>query len=295
VKILVTGREGQVAQSLRECAAADPQVEVVAVGRPQFDLLEPETVKSAILAARPDIVVSAAAYTAVDRAEDEPELAFAVNAKGAGAVASAAAEAGAVVIHLSTDYVFSGDAGGEYAETDATGPQNVYGLSKLEGERAVAAANPRHVILRTAWVYSPFGKNFVRTMLTLASQRERVRVVADQRGNPTAAADIADGILRMAKTIAGGELAEHYGIFHLAGEGSTDWAGLARHVFATSAALGGPWAEVEEIATTDYPTKARRPQNSRLSCEKLLRVYGWRPPAWQESCSVVVARLVGGR
>ncbi len=271
-------------------------------GRPQLDLLEPETVRVAILTARPDVVVSAAAYTAVDHAEDEPELAFAVNAKGAGAVASAAAEVGAAVIHLSTDYVFSGDAPGEYAETDATDPQNVYGRSKLEGERAVAAANPRHVILRTAWVYSPFGRNFVKTMLGLASQRDHVRVVADQWGNPTAAADIADGILRIAKTVAAGgheefrqdefRQAEFYGIFHLAGAGSTNWAGFARQVFATSASLGGPWAEVEEIATADYPTKARRPLNSRLSCERLLSVYGWRPPAWQDSCRAVVTRLV---
>jgi dTDP-4-dehydrorhamnose reductase len=298
VRVLVTGRQGQVALSLRECAAADPEIELVSVGRPQLDLLEPDTVRSAVLEARPDIVVSAAAYTAVDQAEDEPERAFAVNARGAGAVAAAAAEAGAAVIHLSTDYVFSGDGTGEHAETDAADPQGVYGRSKLEGERAVAAANPRHVILRTAWVYSPFGKNFVKTMLALASQRDRLRVVADQWGNPTAAADIADGILRIARTVGASRQGESrqsevHGIFHLAGEGSTNWAGFARQVFATSASLGGPSAEVEEIATADYPTRARRPRNSRLSCEKLLAVYGWRPPAWQDSSRAVVARLVG--
>jgi dTDP-4-dehydrorhamnose reductase len=292
VRILVTGREGQVARSLMERAAAQPDTEVMFAGRPQFDLLQPETVRAAILAARPDVVVSAAAYTAVDQAEEEPEKAFAINAEGAGAVASAAAEAGAAVIHLSTDYVFSGNAPGEYAETDAPDPQNVYGRSKLEGERAVAAANPRHVILRTAWVYSPFGRNFVKTMLGLATQRDHVRIVADQWGNPTSAADIAEGILRIARTVAAGGRADNYGTFHLAGAGSTSWAGLAGHVFATSASLGGPSATVEEIATADYPTRAHRPQNSRLSCEKLLRVYGWRPPAWQGSCRAVVARLV---
>lgn len=293
MKILVTGREGQVARSLAECAAAHPQVELVLAGRPQLDLLERETVRTTILAARPDIVVSAAAHTAVDQAEDEPERAFAINAAGAGAVAAAAAEAGAAIIHLSTDYIFSGCSEGEYAETDAPDPQSVYGRSKLEGERAVSAANPRHVILRTAWVYSPFGRNFVKTMLSLASQRDHVRIVADQWGNPTAAADIADGILRIAKTITPDRQPEFCGIFHLAGEGSTSWAGLARHVFAESSRLGGPSARVEEIATADYPTKARRPQNSRLSCKKLLGVYGWRPPEWQESCRAVVARLVG--
>ena len=299
MRVLVTGREGQVARSLADSAAAHAGIELTFAGRPQLDLMEPGPVRAAILAARPEIVVSAAAYTAVDQAEDEPDRAFAINAAGARAVAQAAAEAGAAVIHLSTDYVFSGNAPGEYAETDATDPQSVYGRSKLEGEKAVAASNPRHVILRTAWVYSPFGKNFVKTMLALARERDRVRVVADQWGNPTSAADIADGVLRIAKTIAAdgqGEFgeADHYGIFHLAGAGSTNWADLARQVFAQSAGLGGPSAEVEEIATADYPTKARRPQNSRLSCQKLVDAYGWRPPPWQESCDAVVARLVGG-
>lgn len=295
MRILVTGREGQVARSLAERAASDPGIELVSVGRPEIDLLKPETVRSAILAARPDIVVSAAAYTAVDQAEDEPEQAFAANATGAGAVATAAAEAGSAVIHLSTDYVFPGNALGEYTETDEPDPQNVYGLSKLAGEKAVAAANPRHVILRTAWVYSPFGKNFVRTMLSLASQRDHLRIVADQWGNPTAAADIAEGIMRIAGAIAADRHARLYGTFHLAGEGSTNWAGFARHVFGESARLGGPSAEVEDIATADYPTKARRPRNSCLSCEKLLATYGWRPPAWRASCATVVARLAGGK
>ena len=294
VRVLVTGREGQVAQSLADSTTAHAGIELTFAGRPQLDLLEPETVRASILAARPDIVVSAAAYTAVDQAEDEPDRAFAINAAGARAVAQAAAEAGAAVIHLSTDYVFSGDGEGDYAETDATDPRNVYGLSKLEGEIAVAQANPRHVILRTAWVYSPFGRNFIKTMLALARERDRVRVVADQWGNPTAAADIADGILRIAKTIAADGQAGRHGIFHLAGQGAASWADLARQVFAQSAGLGGPSAEVEEIATADYPTKARRPKNSRLSCQKLVDAYGWRPPPWQESCDAVVARLVGG-
>lgn len=294
MRILVTGREGQVARSLAERASADPELDVVFAGRPQLDLLRPETVRSEILAARPDVVVSAAAHTAVDRAEDEPELAFAINAAGAGAVAEAAAEAGAAVIHLSTDYVFSGDREGEYVETDAPDPKSVYGRSKLEGEKAVAAANPRHVILRTAWVYSPFGKNFAKTMLGLAAERDSLRIVADQWGNPTAAADIAEGVLRIAKRVTGDGPDARYGLFHLAGQGNTNWAGFARQIFAESAGLGGPSAKVEEIATADYPTKARRPQNSRLACEKLLAVYSWRPPPWQESCRITVARLVGG-
>lgn len=290
MKIFVTGREGQVARSLAE--ASHPGVEIVFAGRPEFDLEVPDTVMSAIRSARPDVVVSAAAYTAVDRAEDEPERAFAVNATGAGIVAAASAEVGAAIIHLSTDYVFSGDKQGDYDETDETGPRSVYGRSKLAGEHAVAAANPRHAILRTAWVYSPFGRNFVKTMLGLAADRDSIRVVADQWGNPTSAADLAQGILRVARALPADDRSR-YGIFHLAGRGSTNWSGLARHVFAESRKRGGPFAEVEDIGTQDFPTRARRPANSRLSCVRLEQVFGWRPPDWQESCRKVVKQLVG--
>jgi dTDP-4-dehydrorhamnose reductase len=290
MRIFVTGREGQVARSLAE--ASHPGVEMVFAGRPEFDLEAPDSIASAIQSARPDVVVSAAAYTAVDKAEDEPERAFAINATGAGAVAEAAAEAGAAIIHLSTDYVFSGDKLGDYDETDETNPLGVYGRSKLAGEHAVAAANSRHVILRTAWVYSPFGRNFVKTMLALAATRDSIRVVADQWGNPTSAADIADGILEIARALPSHDQS-HYGIFHLAGRGRTNWSGFARHVFAVSKGCGGPFAEVEDIGTQDYPTRARRPANSLLSCAKLEHVFGWRPPGWQESCGKVVERLVG--
>jgi len=289
MRIFVTGREGQVARSLAETAA--PGVEMVFAGRPDFDLEVPDTVFSAIRTARPDVVVSAAAYTSVDQAEDEPERAFAVNAAGAGAVAAAAAAVGAAVIHLSTDYVFSGEKQGEYDESDGTGPRSVYGQSKLAGEHAVAAANPRHVILRTAWVYSPFGRNFVKTMLALAATRDSIRVVVDQWGNPTSAADIANGILRVARALPADDSSQ-YGIFHLAGLGSTNWSGFARHVFAESRKRGGPFAEVEEIGTQDFPTRARRPTNSRLSCAKLEHVFGWGPPDWRESCNDVVKRLL---
>ncbi len=292
MRILVTGREGQVARSLAERAAAYPGTTILLVGRPDLDLLQPESVRSAVAKARPDVVVSAAAYTAVDRAEDEAELAFAVNAVGAGAVAAAAAEAGAPVIHLSTDYVFPGDGEGEHAEIDPTGPTSVYGRSKLAGEMAVAGATPRHVILRTAWVYSPYGRNFVKAMLGLARERDSVRVVADQWGNPTAAADIADGILRVAAAILSDERPDHFGVFHLAGGGSTSWAGFARALFAESARRGGPHAAVEDIGTAEYPTRARRPRNSRLSSLKFAETFGWRPPAWQDSCRRVVVRLV---
>lgn len=291
MKLLVTGRHGQVARSLAESGAGRPETDIVLAGRPGLDLLEPASVRASILAARPDIVVSAAAYTAVDTAEDEPEVAFAVNAAGAAAVAAAAAEAGAAIIHLSTDYVFTGDQPGERVETDPADPRNIYGKSKLAGERAVAESNPRHAILRTAWVYSPFGRNFVKTMLGLAADRDKVRVVADQWGNPTAAADLAEGVLRVAEALASGDPAAR-GLFHVAGQGSTSWAGFALEIFSQSARLGGPSAEVEEIASRDFPTRAERPRNARLSCAKFEATFGWRPPDWRESCRAVVARSI---
>lgn len=290
MKLLVTGRDGQVASALREIVAANGDVEIVTAGRPEFDLTDPVSVEHAVRAAHPDIVISAAAYTAVDKAEDEPELALRVNASGAGSIARAAAAIGAAVIHLSTDYVFAGDRTEPYTETDPTGPRTVYGRTKLEGERLVAEANPRHVVLRTAWVYSPFGKNFVKTMLALAATRDEIAVVGDQWGNPTSAADIADGIMHVAVAIEAGR--GQFGTLHLAGTGSTNWSGFADHVLRTSDSLGGPSARVRAITTAEYPTKARRPANSRLATNALADAYGWRAPVWQISAEAVVRRLI---
>ncbi|WP_137932242.1 dTDP-4-dehydrorhamnose reductase [Mesorhizobium comanense] len=292
MRLLVTGREGQVAASLVEAGRQKTGVELVAIGRPELDLARPETIVEAIAAARPDIVVSAAAYTAVDQAEDEPELAFAVNAAGAGKVAEAAARLGVPVIHLSTDYVFDGKKPAAYAETDATGPLGVYGASKLAGERAVIATNPRHLILRTAWVYSPFGRNFAKTMLRLAADRDEISVVSDQWGNPTSALDIAEAILHAAAMLHRNKTFAGFGTYHLAGTGETSWSGFARHILDTSLKFGGPWARVRDIETMDYPTKARRPANSRLSSAKFADVFAWTAPDWRESAERVVSRLV---
>lgn len=292
MKILVTGREGQVVRSLLEKASHRPDLDVITLGRPELDLTKPETVHSAIEAMKPDLVVSAAAYTAVDLAEDEQELAFAVNATGAEAVAEAAKTCGVPVIHLSTDYVFAGDADEPYVETDATGPRSVYGRSKLEGERLVARANPQHIILRTAWVYSPFGRNFVKTMLKLAETRDALSVVSDQWGNPTSALDIADAIIRVADHLAAAPDFSAYGVYHLVGTGDTNWSGFARAIFGESARLGGPTATVTDIESADYPTKAARPANSRLSTAKFQRVFNWSAPHWQPSLRDVVTRLI---
>ncbi|MEN5297838.1 dTDP-4-dehydrorhamnose reductase [Brucella sp. TWI559] len=292
MKILVTGREGQVVQSLLEKAAQRPDLEMIALSRPELDLAKPDTVHRAIEAIKPDLVVSAAAYTAVDLAEDEPELALAVNAIGAQSVAEAAKACGAPVIHISTDYVFAGDADEPYVETDVTGSRSVYGSSKLEGEHLVAQTNPRHIILRTAWVYSPFGKNFVKTMLKLAETRDTLSVVSDQWGNPTSAVDIADAITQVADHLAATPDFSAFGVYHLVGTGDTNWSDFARAIFNESAKLGGPTASVIDIATSDYPTKAVRPANSRLSTAKFQKVFNWSAPHWQVSLRNVVAKLV---
>ena len=292
MRIAVTGRDGQVARALAELGS-ERSVDVVRLGRPDFDLAAPATLARALQAARPDIVVNAAAYTAVDKAEQEPDLARAVNAAGAGAVAAAAADLGVPIIQISTDYVFDGSKPTPYVEADPTGPLGVYGASKLAGEQAVAAANPRHAILRTAWVYAPFGQNFVRTMLRLAGSRPEVGVVADQHGCPTAAGDIAATVMSVAETLlARPEDRTLRGIFHMAARGEAVWADVAQAIFERSAALGGPTASVRRIATADYPTPARRPANSRLDCAKLERVYGIVLPPWRGSLDRCVERLV---
>lgn len=292
MRIIVTGQDGQVARSLIERAALHPSIEVLALGRPQLDLARPESVFAAIAAAKPDLVISAAAYTAVDQAEDEPELARAINADGAAAVAQAAAKSDAPVIHLSTDYVFSGEGDKPYREPDPTGPRSVYGQTKLDGELAVAGANPRHLILRTAWVYSPFGKNFVKTMLRLAETRDTLSVVADQWGNPTSAIDIADAVLHLADHLRTDPAFADFGVYHLVGTGSTNWSSFAREIFKISKEQLGPSADVKDILTSDYPTKATRPLNSRLSTDRFFDIFGWRAPAWQQSLVPVINRIL---
>lgn len=289
MRLLVTGRNGQVATSLAERAAAHPGIEVLALGRPELDLENPATVEAAIAAARPDLVVNAAAYTAVDKAESDSGRAFAANRDGAAAAARAAARLGVPVIHLSTDYVYPGDKPSPYVESDATGPSSVYGQSKFEGEQAVMAAHPQALIFRTSWVYSPFGANFVKTMLRIGKDRDVVRVVADQHGNPTSAIDIADAILRLApglgSTPAGG-------IYHLCGSGSTTWCGLAQAIFAESGKLGGPAPRVEAITTAEYPTPARRPANSRMDTAAFTARFGFALRPWPDAVAETVARLL---
>ena len=294
MRVLVTGRDGQVAKSLLEKAAERPDVELLCVGRPELDLARPATVFDSIRKLQPDIVVSAAAYTAVDQAEDEPNLAHAINAQGAEAVAAATRLIGIPVVHLSTDYVFAGNSTLPYTEEDLPAPCCVYGHSKLQGERLLTAANPQHVILRTAWVYSPFGRNFVKTMLNLARHRESISVVADQFGNPTSALDIADAIYRVMDQLHAQPASNVYGLYHLVSQGDTNWCDFAKAIFEVSSAQGGPMAEVVEIPTSEYPTKAKRPLNSRLSSKKFEETFDLSLPDWRASLREVIELLLAG-
>jgi dTDP-4-dehydrorhamnose reductase len=293
MRVVVTGREGQVARSLVERGSSEGHV-IVPIGRPELDLAgDSQAIVGAIEAANPDVIVSAAAYTAVDRAESEPDLVFAINDLGAAAVASAARLLDVPLVHLSTDYVFDGTKPSPYVEEDTPSPAGVYGASKLAGEKAVLAEHADSAILRTAWVYSPFGANFVKTMLRLAADRDEIGVVADQHGNPTSALDIADGVLAVAGNLLRDKDPQLRGIFHMAAEGDASWAGFAETIFATSARQGGPSARVKHITAADYPTAARRPANSRLDCRKLETMHGVSLPDWRSSTDLVVGRLLG--
>jgi dTDP-4-dehydrorhamnose reductase len=290
MRIAVTGSKGQVATSLLE--RAGPKVEVVALGRPSFDLTDRSAVVGGLEAARPDVIVNAAAYTAVDKAESEEAAALRVNGEGAGHVAEAAARLNVPLLHLSTDYVFDGALDRAYREDDPTGPTGAYGRSKLAGEKFVTDRCEDSVILRTAWVYSPFGANFVRTMLRLNATRDEVGVVADQRGNPTSALDIADALIAIAARIKDDSDPMLRGVFHMTGTGEATWADFAEAIFHEAHARGRRQTRVQRIATADYPTPARRPANSRLDNEKLSRVYGLKLPEWRQSAAACCARLL---
>ncbi|MBL1258686.1 dTDP-4-dehydrorhamnose reductase [Methylocystis sp. Sn-Cys] len=290
LRLAVTGLKGQVVSALIERAPKD--VEIIALGRPQFDLEMRTAVLAGLRHARCNAIINAAAYTAVDKAESEPDLAMRINGEGAGHVAEAAAELGVPLLHLSTDYVFDGALGRPYREDDPTGPTGAYGRSKLLGEEKIAATHGDHAILRTAWVYSPYGANFVKTMLRLGESRDEISVVADQLGNPTSAIDIADALVLIARRLVSDNSTSLRGIFHLTGQGDASWADMAEATFAAAERYGRKPVRVARITTADYPTPARRPANSRLDNEKLAARYGVTLPPWRESLENCVARLL---
>ena len=279
VRLLVFGHTGQVGGALR--LGNWPGVSVTSLSRAQADLTRPETVTEAVRALPCDVVVNAAAYTAVDRAEAEPDTAFAVNRDGAGHIAAACAAAGQPLIHLSTDYVFDGAKATPYTEDDPVCPLNVYGASKAAGEEAVRRVLERHLILRTSWVFGPHGNNFVRTMLRLGQERDRLRVVADQTGCPTAAGDIATIVIALARRLAAGDEGA-WGTYHCCGAPPTTWHGFATRIFEERRRLiGQPAPTIDAIATADYPTPARRPINSVLDTARLTTLLGITAPDWR--------------
>ena len=286
MRLLVFGETGQVARELSRLAAARG-IALEALGRDRADLADPAACAAAVTGAEADAVINAAAYTAVDRAESEPELARAVNAAAPAAMARAAPARGLPFLHVSTDYVFDGAPGRAWREGDPTRPLGVYGASKRAGEREVLAAGGDATVLRTAWVFSSHGKNFVRTMLTVGRGREEMRVVGDQRGGPTPAADIARALWTIAAARVAGRGAP--GIYHFAGAPAASWAEFAEAIFAASG-----WTErprVTPIATEDWPTKAARPRNSVLDCGAIARVFGIAQPDWRAGLASVIAEL----
>lgn len=277
--LVVFGRTGQVA---RELARLAPEARFL--GRGEADLTDPDACAAALRDARPQLVINAAAYTAVDRAESEAETAMRVNAAAPAAMAEAAARLGVPFLHVSSDYVFDGTGTAPWREDDATGPLGVYGQGKLAGEQGVMNAGGRAVVLRTSWVFSAHGANFVKTMLRLGRERDEIGVVADQIGGPTPAADIADALLVMAQRLRQGQGG---GIYHFAGAPDASWADFATEIFAQA----GLACRVRPIATTDYPTPARRPANSRLDCGAIARDFGIARPDWRKGLANVLARL----
>jgi dTDP-4-dehydrorhamnose reductase len=301
MRILITGRNGQLGWALARHAA--PLGEIIAVGRDELDLSRPDTLADTVVTLRPDVVFNAAAYTAVDRAEQDRDTAFRVNAESPAVLARACAGIGAAFVHYSTDYVFDGSKPTPYVEDDPTGPLNVYGASKLEGERGVLDAGGAAIVLRTSWVYGDHGGNFAKTMLRLAGERDALRVVGDQHGTPTWAGRLADlsvDIVRQASSSGDlpGWLGTRRGVYHASAAGATTWAGYARHVIETASAqaalapaLRTHPDRIEAIPSSAYPTPAARPLNSLLDGSALQRAFGYRMPDWKVDVTDFVKRL----
>lgn len=283
VDVLITGADGQLGWELQRRAKAR-KIAAHALNRADLDITDKDAIQKFVATKKPRVLINAAAYTAVDKAESEPEAAFAINRDGPTHLAYACAEAGIPLIHISTDYVFDGTKDRPYREDDSVAPLGIYGASKLAGEDAVRDILPQHIILRTAWVYGAHGKNFVKTMLRLAETQSTLRVVKDQHGCPTFAGDLADAILDIVQHIISGTVPKNgYGTFHCTGSGRTTWSGFAEKIFAFATTGVDKRPVVEGIATTEYPTPAQRPANSILDCGKLTHTYGITLRPWQDA------------
>ena len=289
--ILVVGKSGQLATCLRD-VAYQKNISLVCLGRPDIDLESGAGIEETIAAIAPSAIINAAAYTAVDQAESEPARACAINRDGAARLAAAVSERNIPFIHISTDYVFDGYKQSAYHENDKPEPLNVYGRSKLEGEIAVLNENPQALVIRTSWIYSPYGNNFVRTMLRLSTTQSVVRVVNDQKGTPTSAADLAAAILEIVHKVRTHPKSDMSGIYHLAGQGEVTWNGFATAIFASLVSRKQPVPKLRSILTEEYPTPARRPKNSCLDSSRAERIFQIRLAPWQTSLESCLDQLI---
>ncbi len=287
LKILITGQHGQVSQALQQ--RLPPLGELIVLGREQLDLTNADQIRQQVRAHRPDLIINAAAHTAVDQAESEPEVAFAINAIAPGILAEEAKALGAPLIHYSTDYVFDGSKPAPYTEADTPNPLGVYGQSKLAGEQAIAAVGGEHLILRTSWVYSNHGKNFLLTMQRLLQEKPQMRIVADQIGAPTWAGTIADSTRALIEHWQAGAAGAR-GVYHLTAQGETSWFGFAEAIGEHLRATGKACSELEPIPSSAYPTPAKRPLNSRLDCSRLQQQWHVAQPHWLDALHECLAQ-----
>lgn len=295
MRILLTGKHGQVGFELQRALA--PLGEVHAVDYSECDLVDTSAIAALVRSVKPDLIVNPAAYTAVDKAESEPDLAYAVNAVAPGVCGEEAAKLGAWVVHYSTDYVFDGTKPGAYTEDDLANPQSVYGRTKRDGEIALQASGVRHMILRTSWVVGAHGNNFAKTILRLALERESLNVVADQYGVPTSAALLADVTAQLIRQRQReGDKNFPFGLYHLVAGGETNWCDYARFVVSEALAAGKPLKlspdAIRPIPTSEYPTAAKRPSNSRLDTSKLRRIFGLELPNWQSGVQHILQQIL---
>ncbi|MEL7048869.1 MAG: dTDP-4-dehydrorhamnose reductase [Pseudomonadota bacterium] len=291
--IVVIGKSGQLAEALVR-RAGERGVALVTGGRPEVDLTDSETLKAFVFETKPSVVVNAAAYTAVDQAESDAEAAFALNGEGPARLAALCAAVGVPLIHISTDFVFSGLTDVPYPHDAAPSPLGIYGTSKAAGEVGVRLAHPQHVIVRTSWLYGSAGRNFPKTMLRLGADKGEVRVVDDQVGSPTFADDLADALLVVAERISDSEDAQLFGTFHFSNSGHTTWCGFANAVFERAASAGRPRATAHPITTHEYPTPAKRPIYSVMDCRRFTDVYGVVPRPWDEALGAAMPGLLAG-
>jgi dTDP-4-dehydrorhamnose reductase len=292
-KVLITGKNGQVSSALRTFST--PKFNLIYVGRPELDLANPYNIDEIITRIKPDYIINAAAYTFVDKAEDEPELAMQINGLAASEIAKAAQKLSAPLIHISTDYVFDGTKNSPYTEEDSVNPISIYGKSKLYGEHEVQKNTPQHIILRTSWVYSPFGSNFVKTMLKYGSERDVLKIVDDQHGNPTSALEIVEALFHIIEQLESGNHSSLGKIFHFSGKDEVTWYGFAQEMFKQSHRLGGANPRLEAIPTHQFPTKAVRPKNSRLNCQKFELQFNYQRDSLESCINKVLKYLFSHR